>query len=116
VWLAAEHLSPASFDRLGHEYELKDELDSTWAARPLELVHEDGRTMLVFEDPIGTADHLRRADEHVDRSFRPRSTSSTGGSPLEPSAEPTAAHFPKDHTHQVLGYLCAPKIDGNRQI
>src|SRR5271167_4294715 len=47
---AGERPSPASLDRLTHEYELKDELDGTWAARPSELVRENGRTMLVFED------------------------------------------------------------------
>jgi hypothetical protein len=33
---AAERPPPASLDRLTHEYELRDELDGTWAARPLE--------------------------------------------------------------------------------
>jgi len=47
---AGERPSPASLDRLTHEYELKDELDGAWAARPSELVRENGRTMLVFED------------------------------------------------------------------
>jgi predicted ATPase/signal transduction histidine kinase len=47
---AAEHPSPATFDRLAHEHALKDELESAWAARPLDLVREDGRTMLVLED------------------------------------------------------------------
>ena len=50
---AGERPSPASLDRLAHEYELKDELDGAWAARPLELVREHGRTMLVLEDPGG---------------------------------------------------------------
>ena len=50
---AAEHPSPASLDRLAHEYGLKDELDGAWAVRPLELVRERGRTMLVLEDPGG---------------------------------------------------------------
>ena len=50
---AAERPSLASLDRLAHEYELKDELDGAWAARPLELVREDGRTMLVLEDSGG---------------------------------------------------------------
>jgi serine/threonine protein kinase len=39
--------------RLTHEYELKDELDSAWALRPLELVREGGRTMLMLEAPGG---------------------------------------------------------------
>jgi len=50
---AAEHPTPASLDRLAHEYGLKDELDAAWALRPLELVRERGRTMLVLEDPGG---------------------------------------------------------------
>ena len=50
---AAEHPAPAALDRLIHEYELKDELDRAWAVRPLEIVREAGRTMLVLEDPGG---------------------------------------------------------------
>jgi PAS domain S-box-containing protein len=48
---ATEHPTPAALDRLAHEYGLKDELDVAWAVRPLELVRERGRTMLVLEDP-----------------------------------------------------------------
>jgi serine/threonine protein kinase len=44
--------SPASLDRLAHEFGLKDELDGAWAVRPLELVREGGGT-LVLEDPGG---------------------------------------------------------------
>jgi PAS domain S-box-containing protein len=47
---AAEHPTPATLDRLAREYGLKDELDGAWAARPLELVRERGRIMLVLED------------------------------------------------------------------
>jgi PAS domain S-box-containing protein len=47
---AAEHPTPATLDRLAREYELKDELDGAWAVRPLELVRERGRVMLVLED------------------------------------------------------------------
>ena len=50
---AAEHPSPSSLDRLTHEYGLKDELDEVWAVRPLELVRDGGRAMLVLEDPGG---------------------------------------------------------------
>ena len=46
---AVEHPPPATLDRLAHEYGLKDELDAAWAARPLELVQQRGRTMLVLE-------------------------------------------------------------------
>jgi PAS domain S-box-containing protein len=50
---AQDHPSPSSLERLDHEYGLKNELDSAWAVRPLELVREGGRTMLVLEDPGG---------------------------------------------------------------
>jgi PAS domain S-box-containing protein len=49
----AEHPTPVSLDRLAHEYGLRDELDSAWAARPLELVREGGRTLLLLEDRGG---------------------------------------------------------------
>jgi PAS domain S-box-containing protein len=47
---AAEHPTPATLEGLAREYGLKDELDGTWAVRPLELVRERGRIMLVLED------------------------------------------------------------------
>ena len=50
---AADHPSRASLERLTHEYQLKDELDATWAVRPLELVRDAGRIMLVVEDASG---------------------------------------------------------------
>src|SRR5262245_42090185 len=46
---SAEHPIPSSVSRLAHEFALKDHLDSSWAVRPLDLVHERGRTMLVLE-------------------------------------------------------------------
>jgi PAS domain S-box-containing protein len=49
----AEHPPPAVLERLAHEYGLKDELDSAWAVRPLELVQNFGQIMLVLEDPGG---------------------------------------------------------------
>jgi hypothetical protein len=50
---AAEHRTPATLDRLAHEYGLKEELDGAWAARPLGLIREGGRTVLMLEDPGG---------------------------------------------------------------
>jgi serine/threonine protein kinase len=47
---AAEHPTPAVLARFTREYSLKDDLDGAWAVRPLELVREGGRTMLVLED------------------------------------------------------------------
>jgi serine/threonine protein kinase len=53
VLSAAEHPTPVTLDRLAHEYDLRDDLDSAWAARPLEFLRERGRSMLVLEDPGG---------------------------------------------------------------
>ncbi|MGA2126846.1 MAG: AAA family ATPase, partial [Xanthobacteraceae bacterium] len=50
---AADHPSRSTLERLIHEYELKDELDGAWAVRPLDLVRDAGRTMLVLEDAGG---------------------------------------------------------------
>lgn len=50
---AAEQASAAVLDRLVHEYDLKEELDATWAVRPLDLVSQGGRTLLLLEDPGG---------------------------------------------------------------
>jgi serine/threonine protein kinase len=49
----SEHPNPAILERLEHEYALRDELDSDWAARPLALVRREGRTKLILEDPGG---------------------------------------------------------------
>jgi PAS domain S-box-containing protein len=53
VLSASEHPAPAFVDQLAHEYELKDELDGRSAARPLALVREHERIMLLLEDPGG---------------------------------------------------------------
>src|SRR5215471_5421905 len=53
IVVAAADPPSRTFDRFTHEYELKDELDGAWAARPLELVRDAGRTMLVLEDAGG---------------------------------------------------------------
>src|ERR1700722_3704238 len=50
---ASEHPSRSVLDRLIHEYELRDELESTWAVRPLDLMGDAGRTVLVLEDVDG---------------------------------------------------------------
>ncbi|MCP3395066.1 AAA family ATPase [Bradyrhizobium sp. CCGB12] len=51
VRAAAEHPPAAFLDRLAHEYALRDELDRTWAVRPLELIRDSGRALLILEDP-----------------------------------------------------------------
>jgi predicted ATPase len=53
VLLAGDRPPPLALERLAHEYELRNELDGAWAARPLEFVREDGRVTLVLEDPGG---------------------------------------------------------------
>ena len=50
---ASERPPAAVLDRLAHEYGLRDELDASWAARPLALARESGRTALLLEDPGG---------------------------------------------------------------
>lgn len=46
----SEYPTSSCLDRLAHEFELRNELDGNWAVRPLEVVREHGRTMLVLED------------------------------------------------------------------
>lgn len=53
VRLAAEHPTPASLDQLAHEYALRDALDRAWALRPLALIRERGRAVLILEDAAG---------------------------------------------------------------
>jgi PAS domain S-box-containing protein len=50
---AADHPSRSCLERFTHEYELKDELDRAWAVRPLDLIRDTGRTMLVLDDAGG---------------------------------------------------------------
>jgi PAS domain S-box-containing protein len=50
---ASERPVPGSLARLEHEHALRDELDPAWAARPLALVSDRGRTTLLLEDPGG---------------------------------------------------------------
>ena len=47
---AEGHPSRSSLERLAHEYELRGQLDKAWALRPLDLVRDAGRIMLVLED------------------------------------------------------------------
>jgi PAS domain S-box-containing protein len=50
LWLTTEPPLPAVVHRLTHEFGLRDHLESAWAVRPLELIRERDRTMLVLED------------------------------------------------------------------
>ena len=53
VTFTTDQPTPASLERLAHEYGLRNELDTAWAVRPLELKHDGGRLLLVLEDPGG---------------------------------------------------------------
>src|SRR5262245_35368793 len=50
---AVEQPALASLKRLEHAYGLRDELDSGWAARPVELVRHNGKPALLIEDHGG---------------------------------------------------------------
>jgi hypothetical protein len=94
---AADHPFRSSLDRLTHEHELKDELDGAWAARPLELVHDAGRTMLLLEDAGGEPlDRLLGAPMEVGRFLRlaisiawPSASSTSAASSTRISSQPT---------------------------
>src|SRR5262249_17057475 len=53
VFSAAEEQTPEINERFAHEYALKDHLESAWALRPLELLHERGQSLLMVESPMG---------------------------------------------------------------
>src|SRR5262245_11593079 len=50
---ASEYPALGSLTRLEHAYALRGALDPTWAARPVALVHHQGRPVLLLEDPGG---------------------------------------------------------------
>jgi PAS domain S-box-containing protein len=50
---AVDRPAPRSSARLKHAYDLRGELDPSWAARPLELIHDHGNPALVIEDHGG---------------------------------------------------------------
>ena len=81
---ATEHRTPGSISRLAHEYELQEYLDSAWALRPVELVREQGRTMLVVDYAGGgPLDHLTREPLEIARSW---SGSIPPARPLDPAS------------------------------
>ena len=68
---AAEYPTPASLSRLTHEYGLREDLDSAWAVRPLELVRERGRVMLTLQSTGGEPlEHLIGPPMEIDRFLR----------------------------------------------
>src|SRR5580700_6965047 len=59
---ALEQPAPETIARLHQAYSLAAKMDPAWAARPLEVVHHEGRPALVMEDPGG--DPLERLLGH----------------------------------------------------
>jgi serine/threonine protein kinase len=49
----AEYPTAESLKQLEHEYSLREELDPTWAARPVAIARHWDRTVLELEDPGG---------------------------------------------------------------
>jgi PAS domain S-box-containing protein len=50
---ASAHPGPDTLRRIDHEYSLRSELDSEWAAQPLALSRYNGQPVLVLHDPGG---------------------------------------------------------------
>ena len=80
----AAHPSPSTLDRLAHEHGLKEELDRDWAMRPLEIVRDAGRTMLVLEDVGGfePLDRLLATFSSFPKSVMSPASPQRRGSPL----------------------------------
>ena len=73
LFLAPASIQPAlgSIRKIEHEYSLRDELDSSWAVRPLALSDQSGQTTLVLEDPGGeTLDRLLPGPMELTRFLR----------------------------------------------
>ena len=49
----SQHPTPQDLKWLEHAYSLKEELDTSWAARPIAIARHWDRTVLVMEDPGG---------------------------------------------------------------
>ncbi len=77
---ASEHPLPAHVRMLEHEMALRDELDSTWALRPLVLAQHHGRPVLIFEDQQG--EPLEQLLDHF-----PASRALNGQRSAEPAME-----------------------------
>jgi serine/threonine protein kinase len=68
---STEYPAPEILKRLEHEYALREELDSTWAARPIEIARHWDRTVLVLEDPGGVPlDQLVVEQSNLEFSLR----------------------------------------------
>src|SRR4051794_1656595 len=54
VEVAVDHPSKSTIDRIRNWYSLADQLESTWALRPLVLLDRRGNPALLLNDPGGT--------------------------------------------------------------
>jgi len=60
-----------SLKKIEHEYSFRDELDMTWAVRPLALLQCNGQKALVLEDPGGEPlDHLIQGPMEIRQFLR----------------------------------------------
>ena len=68
---ATEQPAISVLDCLAHEYSLKAELDSAWAARPIEMIREPALIMLLLEDAGGEPlDRFLSAPVEIDSFLR----------------------------------------------
>ena len=77
---AAEYPPTETLERLEHEYSLREELDPTWAARPIEIVRCRDRTVLVLDDPGGVP-----LDQLLGPARNASAAADAGGQPLDRS-------------------------------
>jgi PAS domain S-box-containing protein len=78
LWPIAEYAKADRLKRLENEYSLKEELDPSWATRPIGIATHWDRTVLILQDPGGLPlDHLLRSAPDAS------ATSNPGGQPLD---------------------------------
>ena len=60
--------TPEAFKKIEHEYSLKEDLDTTWAARPMALTQHNEGCALILEDPGGEPlNHLIQGPMEVEQ-------------------------------------------------
>jgi hypothetical protein len=89
-----------------HEYELKDQLDGSWALRPLDLLHDAGRSALVLEDAAGEPlERLLGAPMEVGRFLRLAIA-------IASTADAGADRYSKVNLLRLARSLCGRRIRG----
>ncbi len=97
----AEHPILESVNRLAHEFQLREYLDSTWGLRPSAFVRDRGQTLLLVEYMGGPRSLYPPA--HGDRTISPIRSCPVGRAP---SAPRTRAH---SQGHQPANVLADAK-------